>query len=430
MDIRIKGGQRLSGTINPSGSKNSAVAIIPATIMFTVPVTLNNVPDITDVNKLVDILKKFGGKISWNKEKREMVIDNTSLSFEKVSKEDWSAMRGTSLLWGPMLARFGKVEFGGLPGGCTLGYRTLAPHYKAFQDLGVAVEEDSKGILMNASKAKAGSIWLREMSPTATENAIMFALTLDGNTQIHGAASEPQVQDLCLFLNQAGAGISGIGSSIINVEGGKNFRKVSYTLFSDHYEIATFLAMGAITGGKVEVLNSQPELFKHINYIFSRFGIEIKYEGNTAIVEAGQKIKIVPEEETRNFLSVKAQPWPALPVDLLPMFVPISLKAESGVTLFHNWMYDAGLFWTSELTKLGANVIMCDPHRIITVAGGRLRGSVLEAPYIIRAVVAMVMAAMIADGESVILNADALYRGHPHFSENLQKLGAKILEQK
>ena len=428
MNIKISGGQKLSGVINPSGSKNSVVAVLPSTILLKSPVTLRNVPDITDVTKLVNILQKLGSDIKWDKNARVMIIDNSHLSFEKVSREDWNEMRGTSLLWGPMLARFGKVDFRGLPGGCTLGFRTLLPHYKAFEDMGVKVKESLDGIVMDAKSAKAGDIWLREMSPTATENAIMFALSLKGTTKIMGAASEPQVQDLCTFLNRAGAKITGVGSSIVYVEGGHELDGIEYTLFSDHYEIATFLALGAITGGRIEVLNSQPELFDHINYIFSRFGIDISYKGNTAIVAAGQKIRIVPEGEGRSFLTVKAQPWPSLPVDLLPMFIPISLKAESGVTLYHNWMYDAGLFWTSELVKLGANIIMCDPHRIITVAGSKLRGSVLEAPYIIRAVVAMVMACMVAEGESTILNADALYRGHPDFAENLQRLGAKIAE--
>lgn len=430
MDIKIQGGQKLSGSINPSGGKNSAVSIIPSTILFKEPVTLQNIPDITDVEKLVNILKRLGGVVDWNKEERSMKIDNKHLSFEKISKEDWNTMRGTSLLWGPMLSRFGKVDFAGFPGGCTLGFRTLSPHYKAFEDLGVKVKENGNGIVMDASKARSGSIWLREMSPTATENAIMFASGLKGVTKIMGAASEPQVQDLCNFLKSAGVDISGEGSSVLYVKGVEECSSTTHKLLSDHYEIATFLAMGAITGGKMEITDVEPEIFNHINYIFSRFGIEINFEGSRAIVDAGQKIKILPEDESRKFLTVKAQPWPSLPVDLLPIFIPIALKAESGVTLFHNWMYEAGLFWTSELIKLGANIIMCDPHRILTISGIKLRGSVIEAPYIIRAVVAMAMACMISEGESTILNADALYRGHPLFSENLQKLGSEIEEIK
>ncbi|OGM13552.1 hypothetical protein A3A76_03490 [Candidatus Woesebacteria bacterium RIFCSPLOWO2_01_FULL_39_23] len=429
MDISIKGGQKLQGEITPSGSKNSSVAIIPSTLMFDKPVVLQNIPEITDVTKLVSIMEKLGSRIKWDKEKREMEIDNSDISFSGVSRDDWNTMRGTSLLWGPMLARLKKVEFGGIPGGCTLGYRTLVPHYNAFRSMGVKIIDNDTGIKMNAEEAKPAEFWLSEMSPTATENAIMLATSLNGVTKIIGAASEPQVQDLCYFLNQAGADIHGVGSSVITVGGGKYLAPMKYSIFSDHYEIATFLSMGAVTGGEVKVLNAHPELFVKINEVFKNFGVAIKYDGNSAIVEAGQKIKIACEEG-RNLLTIKAQPWPGLPVDMLPLFIPLAMAANSGQVLFHNWMYDAGLFWTSELTKLGATIIMADPHRIVVISGGKLIGDVLEAPYIIRATVAMVMACMICEEESTILNADALYRGHPYFAENLQKLGAKVTELK
>jgi len=162
------------------------------------------------------------------------------------------------------------------------------------------------------------------------------------------------------------------------------------------------------------------------NYIFSKFGVNITYKGTTAYVKANQKLKV--DNHDNSALIVRAQPWPSLPVDLLPIFIPLALAAKNGQVLFHNWMYESGLFWTSELTKMGANIIMCDPHRVIVTSGNKIHAAELEAPYIIRAVVAMVMAAMIAEGESTILNADALYRGHPHFSENLISLGVKIEE--
>lgn len=427
MNIKVTGGQRLTGEIYPSGSKNSAVAILPATLIFDRPILLKNIPDITDVKKLISIMEKLGSRIEWNKEKKEMKIDNSKLSFEAVNEEDWNTMRGTSLLWGPMLARFKKVDFGGLPGGCTLGFRTLASHYNAFKSLGVEIVDEGKGVKMNANKAHSNEFWLTEMSPTATENAVTLAVSLKGNTKIIGAASEPQVQDLCNFLVSAGTKISGIGSSVLMIEGGHALNRVNYTLFSDHYEIATFLAMGAITRGKIVVHNAHPELFVKINEVFSRFGIEIKYDENTAIIEGGQKIRIIPDSE-RDLLVIKAQPWPGLPVDLLPLFIPIAMVCEKGQALFHNWMYEAGLFWTSELAKLGGNIVMCDPHRIMVIAGNKLTGAILEAPYIIRATVAMVMAAMVAEGESSILNAESLYRGHPNFAENLHALGAKITE--
>jgi UDP-N-acetylglucosamine 1-carboxyvinyltransferase len=280
---------------------------------------------------------------------------------------------------------------------------------------------------MSGQNAKAGEVWLTEMSPTATTNLIMLATTLEGKTRIVGAASEPQVQDVCKFLTGAGAKIKGIGSSVLEIDGGIKLGGVTHRLMSDHYEIATFLALGAITGGEVKVENALPELFKQINYEFAKFNIKIDYEGDTAIVRKGQKINI-----TGNFAEktnvVRAQPWPALPVDLLPIFIPLALAAPEKYMIYHNWMYESGLFWTSELTKLGAELVMADPHRVVVMGGGKLKGAEMEAPYIIRAVVSMVMAAMIAEGESTILNADALYRGHPHFSENLRKLGAVIEE--
>ncbi len=427
MDIRVKGQQVLSGEIYPSGSKNSAVALIPATILLTDTVTLENVPNIKDIDRLVKIMEKLGSKINWKKDEGLFEINNKDLRFENLDREDLGNMRGTALFWGPMLARFGKVSFSELPGGCTLGIRPLEAHYEAFRKLGVIVEEKAHSAKMDASKAKANEVWLTEMSPTATENIVMLATRLKGKTKIMGAASEPQVQDLCSFLIKSGAKITGVGSNILEIEGEFPLTPVKHKLLSDHYEITTFLAMAALTGGSIKVHNALPNLFAHIRYVFSKFGIEIKYNGDTAIVEKGQKPRIITGKGMGT-LNIKAQPWPGLPVDLLPIFIPLALKASDGQVLFHNWMYESGLFWTSELQKLGANIIMSDPHRVMVTAGNKLEGATLEAPYIIRAVVAMLMAGMIAEGESTILNAESLYRGHPNFSVNLKRLGAEIEE--
>lgn len=424
MNIKVQGGQVLSGEITPSGSKNSAVALLPASLLFNKPITFQNVPEITDVDRLVNILTKLGSKINWDKEAKSMQIDNSNVDLSVLTKEDIGNMKGTSLLWGPMLARFGKLDFEELPGGCTLGVRPLDPHYEAFRKMGVTVDENDTSVKMNASNAKAQEFWLTEMSPTVTENVIMLAAKLSGTTKVIGAASEPQVQDLCQFLISAGVKISGVGSSILEIRGVEEIQPVEHEILSDHYEIATFLALGALTGGKITVHKALPEHFAHIMHVFNQFGIDIKYDGDSATVESGTKIKIKPG--TTGNLTIKAQPWPGLPVDLLPIFIPLGLCAEKGQVLYHNWMYEAGLFWTSELTKFGANIVMADPHRVVVTGGSNLYGAKIEAPYIIRAVVALTMTAMIAEGESTILNADALYRGHPHFEENLKKLGAKI----
>lgn len=427
MKIKINGGQVAKGKIVPSGNKNSIVALIPCSILFDEPVEFENVPNIADVDRLCRIMLKLGSKIDWNKESGWMKIDNSSLRFEDLDKDDLGNMKGTSLLWGPMLARFGRVSFSDLPGGCTLGTRPLGPQYDSFRKLGVVVKNGERKVYMDATNAKATQVWLPEMSPTVTENLIMLTTSLKGETTIIGAASEPNVQEICNFLVNCGAEITGIGSSVLRINGGKALKpKGMHRIYPDHHEITTFLALTAATGGSIKIKNTHPEFFDHINYIFSKLGVYVEYKDGYFCLEQTKLPKI--EAGEAGHLIIRAQPWPGLLVDLLPMFIPIALKAKNGQALFHNWMYEAGLFWTSELTKLGANIIMADPHRVVVIAGRKLHGATLEAPYIIRAVVSMVICGLVADGQTTIINADALYRGHPNFKENLNKLGILIEE--
>jgi len=425
MDIKVKGNQKLTGEITPSGSKNSAVHILPSTLLFKVPVTLTNIPDISDVHKLVQILTKLGSSIDWDIETSRMVIDNSNVSFSRLTSEDVGNMKGSALMWGGMLGRFKKVDMRDLPGGCTLGIRPIEPFLKSFRDMGVVVTEEEKGIMMDATNAGSRNLWMTEQAVSVTSTLIMLASSLSGKTTITGAASDPQIQDLCNLYVKAGVKITGVGSSILTIEGGQELSSVEHELLSDHNEVTTFLALGAVTGGEVRVNNVNPDFFKQIQYEFSKFNVAIEFEDNRAIVREGQDIKFTGSFSKKTNI-LRAQPWPGFPVDLLPMMIPLALAAPSGYMIFHNWMYEAGLFWTSELTKLGAEVVMADPHRVIVMGGNKLRGGVVEAPYIIRAVVALVMAAMIAEGESTILDADALYRGHPKFAENLRALGAQI----
>lgn len=430
MHIKVKGNQVLSGEITPSGSKNSAVHIIPCTLLIKGLVKLHNVPDIKDVERLINILAKLGSKIEWNKETSDLILDNSELSFKRLTKEDLGNMKGTSLLWGALLSRFGKVDCEDLPGGCTLGLRPLEPIYSSMRELGVSIEDSNSSVKMDLQHGLPKEIWLPEMSPTATTNLIMLASSLNGNTRLVGAASEPQVQDICAFMIKAGVEVDGIGSNILTVHGGSSLNNfVEHDLLSDHYEITTFLALGAVTGGEVKVHNAIPEHFTTINREFEKFNIKIEYEGNTAIVRANQDVRIVGSFQDKTNV-VRAQPWPGLPVDLMPIFIPLALASKDNYILFHNWMYESGLFWVSELTKFGAEVVMCDPHRVLVMGGRKLHGAEIEAPYIIRAVVSLVVSAMISEGESTILNADALYRGHPHFAKNLNNLGADVQEIK
>lgn len=427
MNIRVRGGQVLHGTVTPSGSKNSAVAIIPATILFDRPVTLTNIPDITDVQRLVAILERLGSKVIWDKNSNTLTLDNKNLAADNLGFAEFGSMRGSVLLWGPLLGRFRKIRFNDLPGGCSLGMRPLDTHYLALQDLGVTIKESTTFIELDGTRVSSTEMMLHEMSPTATENAVMLAAVLPGKTTIRRAASEPQVQDLCLFLKAAGAKISGIGTNVLEIDGGHSLKPVTHRLFPDHNEIATYLALGAITGGTIEVQDAPPELLLPVTRQFSKLGVEVVWQSDKVIVRRNQSIAIAKGANDQT-LVIKAEPWPGFPVDILPLLIPIALAAPKGNVLFHNYMYESGLFWTEELRKMGANVTIADPHRVLVTAGNKLVGATLEAPYIIRAVVALVMTAMIAKGETVILNADALYRGHPNFSANLRTLGADIEE--
>ncbi|MBU2036036.1 UDP-N-acetylglucosamine 1-carboxyvinyltransferase, partial [Patescibacteria group bacterium] len=223
MNISVKGGQVLSGEITPSGSKNSAVAVIPATILFDKKVILRNIPNITDVDKVLNIMSKLGSKYNWNKNEGTLEIDNSKLTLLNLGPDDLGKIRGTSLFWGPILSRFKKINFSGIPSGCTLGYRTLEPHFQAFEDLGVNIKQRGSTVEMLANGDVANEIWLKEMSPTTTENALMFLASKEGKTKIVGAASEPQVQDLCNLLVESGVKITGIGSSVLEVEGTNSF---------------------------------------------------------------------------------------------------------------------------------------------------------------------------------------------------------------
>src|SRR3989344_6042186 len=215
MNIKVQGGQVLSGEIYPSGSKNSAVHILPATLLLDEKVVLENIPDIKDVSTIITVLQKLGGKVDWDKEKKIIEIDNSSINFQALSEEDLGKIKASALLWGGLLGRFGKVDFSQLPGGCTLGIRPFEPFYKSFRDLGVIIKESEKGVVMDATKAKAGNLWLTEMSVSVTSTLVMLSATFRGKTTITGAASEPQVQDLCNFLVTGGAKIKGIGTNVL-----------------------------------------------------------------------------------------------------------------------------------------------------------------------------------------------------------------------
>ena len=432
-DLIIHGGKPLSGTITPSGNKNSALPILCASLLTDAKFSLRNVPNITDVEKLVNFFTEQGSRIAWNRTAGTMSIDHSGFDATRLNGELPAGMRSSVLLFAPLLHRMKKISLPTNAKGCSLGIRELDPHLEILEKLGAKISHNpatrlgAGGDLTLSLKGRfrGARHWPDYMSVTATENFVMAAVLADGESVLLNAASEPHVQDLCAVLAAMGAKIAGLGTSQLTVTGVKSLKGGSFTINSDHHEVVTFLALGAITGGEVRVKNSQPHHFDLINRSFAKLGVKIEYEGDTAIVRRKQKL-VVTEPFTSNLLpKIEAAPWPYFPVDLLPCMIALAVRA-SGTVMFWNKVYEGGFTWMSELSKFGAHVVVSDPHRITVFGAKPLRPTVVEAPYIIRAAVALYMVAASIPGKSVVKNADTIKRAHPNFVENLRTLGADV----
>lgn len=424
-NLKVRGGERLSGEITPAGNKNSALPILCATLLTDESITIHNFPDLTDINKLIDLMVELGSKVDWNKEEQTITIDNSKFC-DSFGEEGFPlGMRGALLILAPLLYRHKYLEIEEEIGGCSLGIREIDPHLEVFKKLGAKVDTNGSIKIDAKSGLTGGELWQDYMSVTTTENFVMAAALAKGKSVMVNSASEPHVQDLCNFLVSMGAKIDGIGSSTLIVQGVQELHGTEFTVSSDHHEITTLLALGAMTGGSVRVTNAIPHHFSLINRTFEKFGVNVKYEGETAYTENNGNLKVV-EPYTKNLLQkVEAAPWPYFPADLLPLMLALAVKSEGNI-MFWNKIYEGGLFWIPEMIKFGAHIVMCDPHRVIVFGGKELKPATVDAPNIIRATVALLMVALTIEGESIIKDADSIKRAHPNFVENLQKLGADI----
>ena len=424
-DLIVKGGNKLTGEITPAGNKNAALPILCATLLTDETVTLRNFPDLLDVRKLIELLISLGSDIKWDEENKILKINNSQLRKDLGEEGFPLGMRGAVLLLGPLVSRMKKIEVKSEIGGCALGIRELDPHIEVLKSLGVEVKTNDYLTLDSSKGLTGGSIWLDYMSVTTTENFIMAASKAKGKSVLTNAASEPHVQDLCNFLNQMGAKINGVGSCRVEIEGVEKLTGTDFTISSDHHEITTLLALGAMTKGSVRVKKAEPEFFPLINRSFNKFGVKIKYEGDTAVVDREAKLKVL-DPYTKNMLQkIEAAPWPYFPADLLPLMIALAVKSEGSI-MFWNKLYEGGFLWIPEMVKFGAHIVMCDPHRVIVYGNKPLKATNVNAPDIIRATVALLMVALTIEGESVIHNADSIKRAHPDFIENLNMLGADI----
>ncbi len=423
--LLVKGGNKLQGELTPAGNKNSALPALCATLLTDETITLRNFPDLTDVNKLVELMISLGSQIEWDKKVSTITINNSNFKNSFGDQGFPLGMRGAILLLGPLLARIGEIEVKEEIGGCTLGIRELDPHLEVLKELGAKVSTNGSIKIDAKEGLKGGFLWQDYMSVTTTENFIMAAVTAQGKSTMVNAASEPHVQDLCELLSSMGADIQGIGTSKITITGVDKLHATEFTISSDHHEITTLLALGAMTKGEIRVNNAEPEHFPLIQKAFEKFNVKIEYEGETAIVKQEEKLRII-QPYTKNLLQkLEAAPWPYFPADLIPLMIALAVKSE-GSMMFWNKLYEGGFFWIPEMIKFGAHIVMCDPHRIIVYGNKPLKATTVDSPNIIRVTVALMMIALTTEGKSTIRNADSIKRAHPNFVENLNKLGADL----
>jgi len=424
-NLIVRGGRRLSGRIIPSANKNAVLPILCATLLTDAPVILRGVPDITDVRHILELFEAIGSEVTMDEETRVLRLCHQGARNAAAARLP-EAMRSSIMLIPPLIARFGEARLEGDVKGCTLGVREIDPHIEVFQTFGVEVSGEEGALVMAAGgPLRPADHWLDYASVTTTENFVLCAAKAAGASSLMNAASEPHVQEFCAFLKLMGARIEGAGTSRLVVEGVESLGGADYTFAEDFHEIATFLALGAITGGEVHVRNAQPHQFPLIDRAFAKFGVEIIHDGGWSTSRVDGPLAIRPPFTSYILQKIEAAPWPYLPVDLLPIFVALGACAD-GEMLFWNKVYEGALGWTSELAKFGAHALQCDPHRVITFGGKTLAPAKVESPYIIRVAIALLMVAASIEGQSTILNADPIRRAHPRFVENLIAIGADV----
>ena len=417
---RIEGGHPLKGRIRASGNKNAALPCIAAALLSEEPVTLRNIPEIEDVLVMLDICRALGAGVE-RLDRNAWRIDGSGVKGADIPAGLSAKVRASILFAGPLLARFGKVTLPP-PGGDVIGRRRLDTHFLALEELGARIEVDG-AFQFTANKLKGSDIFLDEASVTATENAVMAASIAEGRTVIGNAASEPHVQDVCRLLNAMGAGISGIGSNILTVEGKPSLHGADFAIGPDYMEIGSFIGLAAVTRGDLVVEGVVPGDLRMMKLAFSRLGIAWSLEGGDLSVHPGQTMRVVSDLGGQ-IPKIDDAPWPGFPPDLTSIMTVVATQVE-GTILIHEKMFESRMFWVDKLIGMGARIVLCDPHRAVVSGPARLQGDALTSPDV-RAGMALVIAALCAEGVSTIKNVYQIERGYERIAERLQTLGARI----
>ena len=416
----IEGGRPLNGTVRPSGNKNSALPLLAACMLTDRPVVLRNVPAIRDVLAMRKLLLDLGATIE-EIEPGTLRIQAAALRKAELDPDLCKAIRASILLAGPLLARLGHIELPP-PGGDVIGRRRVYTHLLALQALGAEVETNARFHIRTIG-LRGANVILDEASVTATENALMASVLAKGTTHIRNAASEPHVQELCRFLTQLGARISGTGSNSLTVEGVDSLRGGEFTIGPDYLEVVSFIGAAAVTGGAIKIENAGPEYLDMIRLVFNRLGVRWETQGSDLIVPADQSLTVTPDLGGA-IPEISVNVWPAFPTDLMSIAIVVATQS-AGTVLFHDWMYPSRMFFIDKLVGMGARIILCDPHRCLVQGPGRLQAEKMESPDI-RAGMSLVLAALCAEGTSVIRNIGQIERGYERIDEKLRGLGAKI----
>ena len=416
----IEGGRPLSGTVRASGNKNGALPILAACVLASEEVRLSNVPRIRDVETMVELLADLGADVEWTGP-NEVRIDPQDLTRTDLDAELAREIRASFLLAGPLLARFGRVTVPP-PGGDVIGRRRLDTHVHAFAALGAAVHID--GVYELASDGLRGTrMYLDEASVMGTENAIMAAVLAEGETVLGNAACEPHIQDLCRFLASIGADIAGIGSNVLHIHGCSELRGGEFRIGPDHIEVASFVGLAAATGGEVVVTDVEPDDLISIVPAFRKLGVEMEVSDTNVRVPAGQTLHI-EDDLGGQIPKIDSGVWPAFPADLTSIAVAVATQAHGTILIFEK-MFENRLVFVDKLVTMGARIIVCDPHRVVVTGPAKLYGERLESPDI-RAGMAMLIAALCAEGTSTIGNIRQIDRGYERIDERLRELGAAV----
>lgn len=419
----IEGGKRLSGSVTPAGNKNAALPLLAACLLTEEPVILHNVPQIDDVKAMGSLLQSLGAEITplnghtWQIHAREVNVTHLDPMLCR-------RIRASILLAGPVTARAGELRLPP-PGGDVIGRRRVDTHILALRSLGANVEYDRIQRVFNfkAPSLHGADILLDEASVTATENAIMAAVLAKGSTILRNAASEPHIQELCQMLNALGARIDNIGSNTLHIEGVERLHGGEFTIGPDYLEVVSFIGAAVVSHSNIRIKNAGPEYLGMIRLVFNRLGVDWQSDGQDVIVPAEQDL-VVQKDLGDAIPTINVNTWPAFPTDLMSIAITVATQS-AGSILFHDWMYPSRMYFTDKLVGMGAQIVLCDPHRCIVQGPSQLVGENLESPDI-RAGMSLVLAALAAEGRSTIRNVSQIDRGYEKIEEKLRSLGASI----